>query len=247
MSVREVLWRNSLFRSAYYRAKGIPRPPLISANGQSDECRMIAHLAKWAPRTFVEFGFHASEFNCASLAQSRRWKGLLIDGNPHVIADAKTLPDHIKVVQSFLTLDNLDFIRNAFDRIGVLSIDIDGNDYWMLKALIDMSPSVICIEYNATFGLRPITVPYAPLFDRHEKHASGWYHGASITALAKLAASYGYGLAAVSEAGLNAFFTRRGKLGPEKAWKPNKLRQHYSGVPYERQWEVIEHMPFVEV
>lgn len=246
--MRQLLRKSSTLRSIYYRLR---RPALtkhFSAASQSDENQIITMLAKDAPRTFVEFGFHPSEFNCASLASNPEWRGLLIDGNPQVIADSKNLiPDRIKVIEAFLTLDNIDFIRSSFDKIGVLSIDVDGNDYWMLERLIDTSPSVICIEYNATFGFNSITVPYDPSFDRHEKHASGWYHGASITALTKLASSHGYGLSAVSDAGLNAFFTKGGNLDPVKAWKPNKLREQYSGIPYERQWEVIEHLPFVEV
>jgi hypothetical protein len=245
--MRQLLRKSATLRKAYRRLQQFSAARRFTAESQSDECRIIAKLAKNVPRTFVEFGFHPSEFNCAALAHSPKWKGLLIDSNPQVISDSKMLPSHIKVVEAFLTLDNLDFIKSNFDQVGVLSIDVDGNDYWMLKSLIDTSPSVICIEYNATFGFRSITVPYDPSFDRHEKHASGWYHGASITALAKLAASHGYGLAAVSDAGLNAFFTKNGTLDPKEAWKPNKLRELYSGVPYERQWEVIEHLPFVEI
>jgi hypothetical protein len=225
-------------RAAYHRMRQ-------QRASQSDESPIIERLAKNAPRTFIEIGFYPTEFNCASLARTCR--GLLIDGNPEVLAHSKGLPRNLKAVQAFLTLDNLDFIKNEFAEIGVLSIDIDGNDYWLLKALIEIQPAVICVEYNATLGFRPITVPYDSAFDRHEKHPSGWYHGASITAMSKLAASRGYGLAAVSEGGLNAFFTKDGKLDHREAWRPNKLREQYSGVPYERQWEVIQHMPFIEV
>jgi len=144
-------------RAAYHRmrlrrARGRPRD--FMATSQSDESQIIEQLAKNAPRTFIEIGFHPTEFNCASLA--RTWRGLLIDGNPEVLAHSKGLPPNLKAVQAFLTLDNLDFIKNEFAEIGVLSIDIDGNDYWLLKALIDTRPAVICVEYNATLGFRPI-------------------------------------------------------------------------------------------
>jgi hypothetical protein len=63
-----------------------------------------------------------------------RWQRRQVD-------DARALyPDRIKIVQSFLTLDNLDFIKSAFAKIGVLSIDVDGNDYWFLEKLIDTRP-----------------------------------------------------------------------------------------------------------
>jgi hypothetical protein len=84
-------------------------------------------------------------------------------------------------------------------------------------------------------------------FDRHQKHPRGWYHGASLTALAKLCQQHGYGLAAVSDGGSNAFFTTQGKLRPEDAWKPNRIREQLSGVPHARQWDEIRHLPFVRV
>ena len=120
-------------------------------------------------------------------------------------------------------------LKSEFPRIGVLSIDVDGNDYWFLKRLIDAEPEVLCVEYNATLGLAPITVPYDPAFDRMKKHPSGWYHGASLSALCKLAGRYGYGIAAVSEAGANVFFTRDGRLDPSAVWRPNRLRDEWSG------------------
>jgi hypothetical protein len=172
----------------------------------------------------------------------------LIDGSARQVADARSLfSDRINVVEAFLTLDNLDFIKSTFPKIGVLSIDVDGNDYWFLQALIETAPAVICVEYNSSFGSEPITVPYDPSFDRHEKHPSGWYHGASLSALSKLCAAKGYGLAAVSSAGANAFFTKSGNLDPKEAWRPNSFREHYSGVSHNDQWSKIKDQPFVTI
>lgn len=221
---------------------------MIRSHGQSNESAIISHLIGGASRTFVEFGFHPIEFNCAALVRDPSWKGLLIDSNPDQVRDAKQLfPARIDILQRFVTLDNLEFIRSHFPKIGVLSIDVDGNDYWFLKALLETRPAVICVEYNSTFGFEPITVPYDPHFDRHQKHRTGWYHGASLTALAKLCAERGYGLAAVSEGGGNAFFTESGHLNPHNAWRPNVLRKQYSGVNHAEQWDQIAGMPFVGV
>jgi hypothetical protein len=199
-------------------------------------------------RRSSNFGFHPIEFNCAPLARKLDWRGLLIDGNARQVADARAiLPPHIETVEAFLTLANLGFIKSRFPELGVLSIDVDGNDYFFLEGLIDCRPSVICVEYNSSFGAEPISVPYDDKFDRHEKHPSGWYHGASLSALARLCAAHGYGLADVSEAGANAFFTRTGTLDPGTAWRPNRLRREYSGVAHAAQWDTIKHMPFVRV
>jgi hypothetical protein len=237
--MRQMIKDNTALRRLYYRMQ------MLRAKSQSDETQIIERLASAAPKTFVEFGFHPIQFNCISLARMTDWEGLLIDGNARQVADANSLyHSKIQAVERFLTLEALEFIRQAFPKIGVLSIDVDGNDYWFLKELIGTRPSVISVEYNSTFGLEPISVPYDPAFDRHQKHPSGWYHGASITALANLCASHGYGLAAVSSAGINAFFTQQGKLDPMKAWRPNLLRERYSGIGHATQWKTIKDLPF---
>ena len=236
--MRKMIKENTALRRLYYRLR------MARAKGQSDESLIISQLTKDTPRTFVEFGFHPIEFNCAGLARDAEWRGLLIDGNARHVEDARSLfSDRIKIVETFLTRDNLEFIKSTFAKIGVLSIDVDGNDYWFLEELIDTEPSVICIEYNSSFGLEPVTVPYEATFDRHQKHPRGWYHGASLTALAKLCASHGYGLTAVSSAGLNAFFTKAGRLDPIAAWKPNAFRERFSGISHEQQWEDLRKMP----
>jgi hypothetical protein len=234
--------RSQTLRRAYFRMR------LLRSKSESDEIPIVSRLTRNVPRTFIEFGFHPVEFNCVELAKRRDWRGLLIDGNEEQVGDARSLwPDRIEAVHSFLTLDNLDFIRKQFPELGILSIDVDGNDYWFLKALIDLSPSLIIVEYNSTLGFEPITVPYDPSFARHDKHKLGWYHGASLTALAKLCAEHGYGLAAGTDGSCNAFFTKNGDLRPEDVWKPKQLRALLSGVPHEQQWDHIKHLPFVTV
>jgi hypothetical protein len=217
-------------------------------HGQSDESNILRRLSDElnAPKTFVEFGFHPHEYNCASLASDHQ--GLLIDGSARQVGDARALlPSSIRSECQFLTLDNLGIIERAFDRIGVLSIDIDSNDYWLAKALMHLRPTIVSIEYNASFMCEPITVPYSTDFIRHKAHPSGWYHGASLTALTKMAAEFGYGLEAVAEGGANAFFTERGNLDPVKAWRPSKLRDKWSNTKHDEQWDTIKHLPFVRV
>lgn len=239
--MRSLIKKITPLRRMYYRwliAKGI--------GGQSDEGSILLRLAEetGAPKNFIEFGFHPIQFNCAELVGS--FKGFLIDGNSQQVADGRALlPSDIRIEERFLDLNNLDFIRKAFPKIGILSIDVDGNDYWFLEKLLDTQPSVISIEYNPSFLHHSVSVVYDPAFDRHKKHP--WYHGASLAAMSKLCASHGYGLAAVSDGGVNAFFTKTGTLDPMTAWKPSKLREKWSGTTAEQQWETIKHMPYVEI
>lgn len=231
--------RRGLYR---WRSRG-------GVGGQSDESAILSRIAEEISptETFVEFGFHPAEFNCAELVR-RSWRGLLVDGSKDQVADARrTLPPGVRVEQQFLTLETLDIIRNAFPRLGVLSVDVDGNDYWFAEALIDLRPDILIVEYNASFGREPITVPYDAAFDRVAKHPTGWYHGASLSALAILARKHGYGLHAVSSAGGNAFFTKVGTLDPVEAWRPSALRDKWSGTTWEEQFAAVADMPFVRV
>ena len=82
----------------------------------------------------------------------------------------------------------------------------------------------------------------------HSKNGMfSWYHGASLTAVTKLCAAHGYGLAAVSDGGCNAFFTREGALNAESAFKPSTFRAKFSGIPHEKQWDEVKHLPFATV
>jgi hypothetical protein len=91
--------------------------------------------------------------------------------------------------------------------IGLLSIDIDGMDYWVWENISAVRPDIVVCEYNAAFGdVYPITVPHQPDFDRMRAHYSGWYFGASIGALCHLAKAKGYSSVGTNSAGRNAFF-----------------------------------------
>jgi len=243
--MRDFLMSFPPVRRLHYRLMRLRR----GRRGETDETKTLAELAaaEGAPKTFIEFGFHPVKFNCAAFAYDPSWQGLLIDGSAEQVGDARALlPKHVDIRHCFLSLTDLDFIRTRFPRVGVLSIDVDGNDYWFLERLIGIEPSVIAVEYNASLGPDAITVPYDAAFDRHQKHPSGWYHGASLAALAKLCARSGYGLAAVS-CGANAFFTKSGGMDPADAWRPNRDRDQWSGTTPAQQWDSIKGLPYVAV
>jgi hypothetical protein len=232
------------------------RRPLHVATSQSNEAEILARLVERldAPRSFLEFGFSPSELNCASLLHSCR--GLLVDGDPRNSEVAReVMPRKVEALQLFLTLESLDVLRDRLrhSELGVLSIDVDGNDYWFLEALLpDLEPAIVAVEYNASFGLRPVTVPYDATFDRHEKHPSGWYHGASLEALTRLCARHGYRLVEVASGGNNAFYVRREledlpTLDVAGAYRESVLRNEWSGTSAAEQWEAIRDLPYVDV
>lgn len=231
-------------RYLYHRIKA-----LRGGSSQSDEADILVRLANACPRTFVEFGFHPTEYNCVGLDE---FAGLLIDGDPGTVKLARAiLPKRIEVRQQYLTLENLNSVATCHAELGVLSIDVDGNDYWFLEALLPIRPHVIAVEYNASFLSAPLTVPYDPGFDRHQKDRSGWYHGASLSALSRLCDRHGFKLVAVAEAGGNAFFVRQESplpaIDPAFAYRENRLTNEWSGTTAKEQWSRIKHLPYVEV
>jgi hypothetical protein len=223
---------------------------------QSNEAQIIDRLvARFdVPKSFVEFGFSGWEFNCIKIANV--WEGLLIDGADYNVTIAKYIfPKKIIAKQLWLTLDTLDYILaySKSKKLGILSIDVDGNDYWFLEKLIVTKPSIIIVEFNVSFGLMPISVPYDPAFDRTEMHESCEYYGASISAMHHLCELHNYSLLEVSQNGVNAFFVRNDLLGSEdrtltvvEAFK-DKLYPDGSIAPTPKFWEIIKHMPYVDV
>lgn len=227
-------------------------------NSQSDEAIVLGRIvdAVNPPKVFVEFGFSGWEFNCIRLAEDRSWRGLLIDGDGYNAKVARTIFHRgIDAKQMWLTLETLqavdDYAKGG--ELGVLSIDVDGNDYWFLKRLIGLRPAVIAVEVNVSMGLRPLAVPYDPAFDRTKKHPSWEYYGGSLTAMHHLCRQHGYSLVDMSGNGVNAFFVRDDlmpstlrSLSPQEARRP-KIYPDGSTAPTERFWEAIKGMPYVDV
>ena len=98
--------------------------------------------------------------------------------------------------------------------IGLLSIDVDGNDYWLWEAIDTVSPRIVVCEFNSTFGPEHlITVPYSSEFSHVEAHHSCLYFGASLPALVELGRQKGYRFVGCESHGANAFFVREDVAG----------------------------------
>ncbi|MFT3733162.1 MAG: hypothetical protein QM780_17380 [Hyphomicrobium sp.] len=175
-----------------------------------------------ANHTFIEFGVEDfSEANCRFLLEDRNWSGFVIDGSPENIGRLNSWGESWKYSLqahcAFITRENIASLlaESGFDTdVGILSIDIDGVDYWVAAELKKTwRPRILIMEYNAVFGRdRAITVPYSDNFQRTVAHHSNLYWGASLKALVHLAASWGYALVGTNNAGNNAFFVRRDLL-----------------------------------
>lgn len=227
---------------------------LVRPRAQNDEevvIRRLLHRYR-IPRTFVEFGFSGWEFNCAALAQD--WEGLLLDADAYNIKIAKSIwGENITAKRMWITLESLDEVVRwtGSKALGILSIDVDGNDYWFLQNLIAVRPAIIIAEYNSSFGLMPITVPYDADFDRLEKHPTHTYYGASLSAFDFLARQNGYSLIEIGNAGVNAFFVRDDLLtGDDLVLRPEcafREKMFLDGSRPSEQWEKIRHLRYVHV
>jgi hypothetical protein len=231
------------------------------SQSQNQESEFLVQISSSIKnKIFVEFGFHYAAFNCIGLIREG-FSGLLIDGDPSentliMKMINRILRTNINVRQEFLSLDNIELaLQSVKEGIGVLSIDVDGNDYHLLKEILSfVIPEVIVVEYNASLLDSLISVPYDKNFVRHVKHDSGWYHGASLSAFSKLLSNYGYSLVR-SIGGLNAFFVNESILSsqnldpiaPEKAYTENILRNIWSGTNAQQQFQKICHLPFDRV
>lgn len=170
-----------------------------------------------ARRVFVEFGVEDyRESNTRFLLRHRYWSGLVIDGSDANVRKIRSSDlywrHNLKAEAAFIDRDNINQIiagAGIEGEIGLLSVDIDGNDYWVWQAISVISPCIVVVEYNAIFGpTAAVTVPYNPAFRRAVAHPSNLYYGASIAALERLAAQKGYALVCCNSAGNNVFFVR---------------------------------------
>ena len=154
----------------------------------------------------------------------------MIDGNVdnihYIKKDRIYWKYNLKAICAFVNRDNINnlLIENGISGdIGLFSIDIDGNDYWVWEAITCISPRIIVCEYNHIFGpIANVTIPYDPNFIRTKAHFSNLYFGASIGALDKLSKKKGYALVGSNSNSHNAFFVRNDIVRDLKIKRPEE-------------------------
>ena len=220
-------------------------------------------------KIFVEFGVEDyTEANTRWLLVQHLWSGLVMDGSAENIEAIRRDPIYwqcnLKAAQAFITRENINTLLTAngvTGEIGLLSVDIDGVDYWVWEAITAVQPAIVVAEYNHRFGPeRAVTVPYAADFQRGQAHYSHVYYGASISALTALARRKGLALVAGNRAGNNCFFVRRELLtatlrevSPAEVWRAAQFREardergELAFLAPEAEAELLRDLPLVEV
>jgi hypothetical protein len=175
---------------------------------------------------FVEFGVeNYTEANTRFLLMNNNWSGLVMDGSADNIDFIKKSDVYWKydliARHAFVTAENINellALENVPPHIGLLHIDIDGNDYWIWKAIKHIKSDIVIVEYNSVFGSeRAVTVPYQSNFQRSKMHYSNLYYGSSLMALCDLAKEKGYSFVGCNSSGNNAYFVLDEKMQHLKA------------------------------
>ncbi len=172
-------------------------------------------------KTFVEFGVQDyTEANTRFLLLNNNWTGLIMDGSEEYMNQVKKEEIYwqyeLTATPVFITCENINALlkESGFQgELGLLHIDIDGNDYWVWKAITTVSPIIVIVEYNSVLGYdKAWTIPYKADFNRTDGHYSNLYFGASLSALCDLAEEKGYYFIGSNSNGNNAYFIRKDKI-----------------------------------
>ena len=204
---------------------------VCSQNGEDGIVEYLLSVVGEGAKFCVEFGF-GNEACTLNLLSNKRWAGALFDANP--IEYLRGIQryfnrEDISVKNIALTPKNINeaFIDAGVPKtIDVLSIDVDGVDLYLLKAIRNRIRILIC-EYNASFGPElSVSIPYMDEFNRMKFHPQ--YHGASLRALTKVAKMKSLKLVGCESCGINAFFVEKKanieEVSVEEAFKNHSKR-----------------------
>lgn len=250
----------------YYRdlASKNELPPLSDAGykvfSQFEEDGLLLYIFAaigMTHKTFVEIGSDDGvNSNSANLYFNFGWHGLFIDGNPKSISRGRKFYSkyphswHYQptFICSMVNAENInDLIKQSKYQgtIGLLSIDIDGFDYWVWKAIETIDPQVVIIETHNEFGMENIVVPYDPNYSFPGIHPI--YHGASPVAMTKLANKLGYRLVGANELGFNFIFVKNGLVDKEiPEVTVESVLQHPSVAEGHKKFQEIKDFDYIK-
>lgn len=248
--LRALLWSTALDREDFVRRLLASDPKyqdhrnlnrfehrMFSQSGEDGILREVYRRIGETNRTFVELGSGDGLENNSAALLVQGWTGHWVECSRRCVARVRSkyrqLLDSgaLIVERALVTADNVDPLLN---RLGVptqpdlLSIDLDGDDYWVWKAISSLRPRVVVIEYNAFF--QPNVKWVMVNASRH-----GWsgttYFGASLASLVELGAEKGYWLVGCTLSGSNAFFVREDLVA-------DRFQEPFTA---ERHWEPARH------
>ena len=181
-------------------------------------------------KNFIEFGVETyHEATTRFLLVQNNWSGFVMDSSKRNIARLKAQDIYwrheLLALPAFVTRNNINrlIVDNGFEnKVGLLHIDIDGNDYWIWKEITTIKPEIVIVEYNHRFGSSlPCVMPYT------DKPTDNAERGASLLSLCDLAEEKGYCFVGCESHGVNAYFVRKDKI---KNLSPLTAEQGYAAA-----------------
>jgi hypothetical protein len=188
---------------------------IFSQFGDDGIIQYLVHKIPIPKKTFIEFGVeNYREANTRFLMINNYWSGFIIDASKANVASIKSEQLYsfydLSVEASFITKSNINLLlsKSGFnENLGILSIDIDGNDYWIWSKIDKYCPVIFICEYNSLFGLEPYTIPYKEDFIRGVDSPFNFY-GTSLSSINNLSVERGYTFVGCNSAGNNAYFVK---------------------------------------
>lgn len=175
--------------------------------------RRVGATNKFSAEIGVEDG---RECNTAELLRHAGWSGLMIEGDPVKYAGLQRRFRRFRrvtTINAFVTAENVvDIFQKAVvpSQLDLLSVDVDGNDWWILQQLLSAyQPRVVIAEINPFY---PPPARWVMPYDPNHRWDDTTYFGASLSAMTDLLDRFGYALVAVECNVVNAFFVRREEL-----------------------------------
>lgn len=183
---------------------------VFSQNGEDGVLQEIFRRIGTRSRFFIEIGAEVREANGLLLADLLGWSGVFIDADPDRVDELRAKyrgNPRVRVRCSVVTPDNIDRLVADSDSPAepdLLSVDVDGDDYWIWAACEQIRPRVVVIEFNASLGSVDRRVrPY-----QGRRWDDSVNFGSSVAALVQLGERKGYRLAHQESSGTNLFFVK---------------------------------------
>lgn len=214
---------------------------IYSQHGEDGIIHEIFNRIGTTSKTFFEFGAGSGTENNTITLLISGWKGWWFDGGEYTDVYKKLYASSVEegklgVGSHFISSKNINEIVKGMGipkEIDLISIDIDGNDYYVWEALEATSPRVVIVEYNAAYlpGMHFLQDESVALWNGSN------FFGASLHTLNELAKKKGYTLVCCDLIGANAFFVRNDLVSDvfdcagdvTALWQKPKYYLHYSG------------------
>lgn len=210
------------------------------------------------------------ECNSRFLAENRNASVFAVDGrddlNSEIHQNSLRWKTHIFSMQEWITPKNINNViktaQESMSGIDVFSLDLDGNDFWILDEANLQGVSIVVVEYNPLFGSKlAVSVPRDDRFDRTTKHFSWLYYGASLNAFIETLSQKDFVFIGTNRVGSNGFFVRKSIVNRIKLtipkdlslyvdWRIRESRDQHGKLDYlskNNRIDLIKDMPLINI